>query len=347
MSSLRSGTKARARKLQRLRDKKKNPPRRKRLRPKRLRPKPKASELEGEESKESGETPLYKEELSRLREMLPYLSEEVALDLLKRNHGDVSAAAAVLLNFSEDEESTDEESDESKKELSEKPLYEEELSRLLEMLPYLSEESYKSDEELYESDEELGGVGGEAKTPEAERVQMERRLIKATVGELVTSILATIGKKPKVLNRDEDPERVLRSVINAREALEEAIERKDYAAEAKSQERTEWGRFRDNPTKALAERIEYVHLKVKEARAKGIDEALIRDFIRANALYLKKQLKEANDAPQRKHDIKLMRSISSGNDSQSGPPPLLRSKSLKHWKRRQKKGDPRAKRFLK
>ena len=327
MSSLRLGTKARARKLQRLRDKKKKPPRRKRLRPKRLRPKTKASE------------PLYKEELSRLLEMLPYLSEEFALDLLKRNHGNVSAAAAVLLNFSEDEESTDDELDESKeesKESSEKLLTEKEISRLLEMLPYLSEESD-------ESEEELDSVGGEAKSPEAERIHEERRRIQATEGELVASILATIGKTNKVINNDEDPERVLRSVIKAREALEEAIERKDYGAETKSQERTEWDRFRANPNKALAERIEYVRLKVKEARAKGIDEALIREFVKTNALYLKEQLKQAKGAPQRK----LMRSISSGNDSQSGSPPLLRSKSLEHWKRRHKKGDPRAKRFFK
>jgi hypothetical protein len=140
MSSLRSKTKARARELQRRREKKKNPPRRKRLRPKRLRPKTKASDLEGEESKESGETPLYKEELSRLLEMLPYLTEEFALDLLKRNHGNVSAASAVLLDFPEDEESTDDELDESKeesKESSEKLLPEKEISRLLEMLPYI------------------------------------------------------------------------------------------------------------------------------------------------------------------------------------------------------------------
>ena len=333
MSSLRSKTKARARKLQRLRDKKKTPPRRKRVRPKRLRP-------------------LYKEEVARLKEMIPNLSDEVALDLLKRNHGNVSAAAAVLLNFSEDEESTDEESDESKKEskeLSEKPLYEKELFTLLEMLPYLSEESYKSDEKRKRLDV-LDGRGGEAKSREAERIHEERRLIEANVGEIVTSILATIGKTNKVLTSDDDSDddelpynRVLHSVIKAREALEEAIERKDYGGEAKSQERKERDRFRANPNKALAERIEYVRLKVKEARAKGIDEALIRAFVKTNALYLKEQLKEVKDVPQRK----LMRSKSSGNDPQSGPPPLLRSKSLEHWKRRDKKGDPRAKRFLK
>lgn len=133
-----------------------------------------------------------------------------------------------------------------------------------------------------------------------------------------------------------DIEYYMERAIRARQELESALNNGYGAGESKDPERPRLNIFHDaihsaeNSVelmhKALKERFEYIESIVRQAREHHVDEAFIRRFIKANATYLKKQLRDSDMLSQRGRRPKLMRSFSNGQTKDSRPK-MIRSRS--------------------